>query len=157
MNENIIRRTTALVASAVLLASLTVAVPVAANGDEPECTMHGTKGDDVIAYVPAGEVYCGHQGNDRVVDGIHGVFVGGPGDDYVRWNDGAFYGGPGSDSVTENWKPFYGGPGNDWVWLNHGGGNDGAFYGGPGFDSVLSVSPWGEGVFVPGPQKPQKK
>ena len=159
MNQHIVRRSIALMAPAALLASLalaSVAATATADGDERECTMHGTKGDDVVVYVPAGEVYCGHQGNDRV-DGIQGVFVGGPGDDSLRWNDGAFFGGPGSDSVTDNWKPFYGGPGNDSVTYNHGGGNAGAFFGGPGFDSVLSMSPWGEGVFVPGPQKPQKK
>ena len=154
MNENTIRRVIALAASGALLASLaiaTVAAPVAANGDDRECTMHGTKGDDVVDYVPAGEVFCGHQGNDHV-DGIHGVFIGGPGDDSTRWNDGLFYGGPGDDSVYFNWGPFWGGPGNEYVYNNVGDGNDGVFYGGPGLD----YQNWGRGVFVPGPQKLQK-
>jgi len=109
--------------------------------------MHRTPGDDTIDYIPRGEVYCGHGGNDSVLNGNHGVFVGGPGSDYTYWNDGAFYGGPGKDWALVNWKPFIGGPGDDEVWSNHG-----DFIGGPGYD----VNDDGGGVFKPGQQKPQK-
>jgi hypothetical protein len=154
-----LRHLSVIVAGALLA---TVAFAPAAFAAEPTCTLFGTDGDDVVAYVPAGEVYCGGKGNDSV-DGIHGTFIGGPGDDYLRWNDGAFYGGPGDDEVSENWKPFAGGPGMDFVLLNHSTGqfaggagadwvfsNAGRFVGGAGFDEVLFDR---GGTFVPGSQK----
>jgi hypothetical protein len=126
---------------ALVIVMLAALVPSSVLGDEPECTIFGTDGDDAVPSVPAGEVYCGLGGND-LVGSLAGTFIGGPGADRVMQlhSSGTFYGGPGNDIIigpysnqeVTSWGTFFGGPGNDRI---HGE-NRGLFEGGPGHDHV---------------------
>ena len=63
-------------------------------GNEPVCTIVGTKGRDTLIGTRAGDVICGRGGRDRVLGGGAGdVLRGGSGNDRVR-------GGPGVDVVS---------------------------------------------------------
>ncbi len=96
----------------------------------------GTSGNDVVAHVPAGVVYCGLGGNDRVVLN-EGWFYGGEGIDTVETNMGMAHGGTETDVVLANHGLFEGGPDatRDVVHVNHG-----IFDGGPGSDLVQDAN-----------------
>ncbi len=96
----------------------------------------GTAGDDVVAHVPAGVVFCGLGGDDRVLEN-EGWFYGGDGIDTVETNFGMTHGGADTDVVLANHGLFEGGPdaARDVVHVNHG-----IFDGGPGSDLVQDAN-----------------
>jgi len=150
-----LRRTGAFLASAGLLASLTVATvaaPAAAgkceewtgSGQFGQCyyvgntpidastnvngfTLNGTSDDESVQAVRDIPIPGG---------GVYkGVFNGGGGaDSVIRENRGTFNGGSGDESVKENVGTFNGGTGDDSVEENRG-----TFNGGPGDDSVTTM------------------
>src|SRR5215213_4748546 len=87
-------------------------------------TFHGgTEGNDLDdTFKPPTEgpaVFCGFGGDDQKARlNVGDIFLGGPGDDSVSFNDGTFNGGPGDDSVSFNDGTFNGGEGIDSVVFN---------------------------------------
>jgi hypothetical protein len=156
------RRRPGILAVGVVVAAL--AVPAMVDAANPKCTLEGTPGDDFQVTVRPGEVFCGGEGDDTVVNN-YGTFLGEGGCDRVmQHQDGTFIGGDGDDSVMF-WSEqgyFDGGPGDDYLNLGifgstfiGGDGNDMArvidggsmSVGGPGDDTVE----WLLGRFIGGP------
>jgi hypothetical protein len=102
------------IAAAVLLATM-LAATATANGD---CTIKGTKGNDVFdgVYGP-GVVICGGKGDDVVNILVGATFRGGHGMDTVAdLRSGTFHGGRGADDVADmTGGTFLGGRGDDQV------------------------------------------
>jgi hypothetical protein len=163
MNENIARRTTALVATAALITSVMVGAiaPIAAAAG---CTEHmkpgvpwdeirgqgqvlcGTDGADAVAIVADGAVFKGGDGDDTVGVLWDATFKGGDGNDVVRdaYMNSYFKGGDGNDGVMSTWPlygqlTFKGQSGDDWVYSFYAG----SFDGGGGTDTVSYFYDWG--------------
>jgi hypothetical protein len=146
------RRTGALIASAALLASLTVATvaaPASAGKCEPydfdaveaatDGCFYATEPITDRPTVLAGVVLNGSSGDDSVAR-VFGTFNGGEGDDTVAiLNRGTFNGGEGDDIVTNMYSDatFNGGSGNDVVQFDVK--PRGTFNGGPGNDAAKRV------------------
>ena len=102
-------------------------VSIAADTNNPECTITGTSQSETLFGTPGDDVICGMAGNDIIyaLDG-NDVVLGGDGNDYVDGGSGTdiLYGNAGSDilSGSTGADELYGGAGNDG--LNGGAGSD---------------------------------
>lgn len=106
-----------------LLVVLSTIAPAAADTPDPDCTVVGTGGDDVLVGGPGPDVLCGLGGDDVLLAGPgNDVLRGGPGRDRLVGRRGRdlLEGGPGHDTLL-------GGPGRDR--LAGGGGVDSCFRG----------------------------
>jgi hypothetical protein len=133
------RRTIALLTSAVILASLTVAIVAApASAGKPRCggkvaTIVGTNKGEVIRGTRKNDVIVARGGHDRILGrGGRDIICGGPGNDTIaghRGND-VIYGQAGRDRLFGGFgrDRLYGGPSND------------TFDGGPAVDRCFQGS-----------------
>lgn len=104
-----------------LLAAGLLTVPAAqasAGLAKPECTVLGSKGDDVLRGTPGNDVICGFGGNDRVFGfGGNDILRGGAGHDTLNGGSGDddVFGGPGDDHLVDGSgdDDFIGGPGRE--------------------------------------------
>jgi hypothetical protein len=127
--------------STALVGSL-LAMPMAASGQTPECTISGTEGDDVLVGTSGNDVICGLGGNDTISGGSgHDIIFGGSGDDVITGGSGndIVYGEEGADEIDggSGNDVVEGGPGDDMI--TGGSGND-ELRGGPGTDSASGSS-----------------
>ena len=114
------------------------AVFVSLTPAPPECTIKGTRGDDVLIGTARRDVICGYGGNDTIRGmGGNDLIMGGAGSDTIQGNagDDTIYGGDGKDTIQGNGgnDTIYGGSNNDTMQ-----GNDGRdkLYGGSGDDTM---------------------
>ncbi len=123
------RRVFVLLGALVLLGGTAPAAPAEISAEQPQCTIVGTSGNDVLIGTSGDDVICGYDGDDTLEGrGGDDVLIGGRGEDFLAGNrgDDKLSGRAGKDTL-------FGGPGND---LLAGGGDDDTLRGGGGEDEL---------------------